>query len=368
MEEETRFEEIPAGAVLADIRDKYSFSFGNVEGSVNVPEEELDKWASELPAGTDIVLICRSGVISKDAAMRLRSKGISASSLCGGYVSWLADSLSSRDTLSEEVLRSLRKTYAYDIMSKTKQAIKEYDMLRPGDRIGICISGGKDSMLLALVFKELHLHGNIPFEPVYMVMDPGYSRETRQQIEENLRILDIPAVIFNTNIFTAVENEKSPCTLCAKLRRGALYDHAKQLGCNKIALGHHFDDVIETTLMGMLFGGQMQCMMPRLKAAHFEDMELIRPMYLVREADIIRFKNYHKLHFIQCACHFTDTCSSCDEHSGSKRKYIKELIAELKKETPQIEMNIYRSSCKVNLATLISYKDLDGKIRSVLDT
>lgn len=367
MNEEIAYNEIPEGAVLVDIRDKYSYSFGAVEGSVNIPEDELDEGIAKYPEGTDFVLICRSGVISADAARSLRDKGISAASLAGGYVSWLADSLASRDELAEKALRSLRSTYSYKIMSKAKQAIKEYDMLRPGDRVGVCISGGKDSMLLALIIKELHLHGNIPFEPVYMVMDPGYSRETRAQIEENLRILDIPAVIFNTNIFTAVENEKSPCTLCAKLRRGALYDHAQQLGCNKIALGHHFDDVIETTLMGMLFGGQMQCMMPRLKAAHFENMELIRPMYLVREADVIRFKNYHKLHFIQCACHFTDTCSSCDEHSGSKRKYVKELIAQLKKENPQIEMNIYRSACKVNLATLISYKDLDGTIHSVLD-
>ncbi|MBQ4362893.1 MAG: ATPase, partial [Oscillospiraceae bacterium] len=223
MKEEIRFDEIPEGAVLVDIRDSYSFSFGAVEGSVNIPEDSLEESIARYPAGTDFVLICRSGVLSADAARMLRAKGISAASLAGGYVAWLADSLSARDDLSEKALHSLRSTYSYNIMSKAKQAIKEYDMLRPGDKVGVCISGGKDSMLLALIFKELHLHGNIPFEPVYMVMDPGYSRETRAQIEENLRILDIPAVIFNTNIFTAVEKEKSPCTLCAKLRRGALY-------------------------------------------------------------------------------------------------------------------------------------------------
>ena len=259
-------------------------------------------------------------------------------------------------------MRSLRRDYSYIIMSKAKSGIREYGMLNPGDKVAVCISGGKDSMVLALVMKELQLHGNIPFEPVYMVMDPGYNDENRRQIEENLRLLDIQAQIFDTNIFTAVEHEKSPCTLCAKLRRGALYDHAQQLGCNKIALGHHFDDVIETTLMGMIYGGQMQTMMPRLKAAHFENMELIRPLFLVREADIIKFRDEHGLKFLQCACKLTrDPCEN-----SSKRKFIKGLIADLKQDNPQIEMNIYRSACNVNLSTLISYKDLDGQIRSVM--
>ena len=221
----------------------------------------------------------------------------------------------------------------------------------PNDKIAVCISGGKDSMLMAKLFQELKRHDKFPFEVVFLVMDPGYSPENRRVIEENARSMSIPVHIFESDIFDSVYNiEKNPCYICARMRRGYLYSHAKALGCNKIALGHHFDDVIETILMGMLYGGQVQTMMPKLHSTNFEGMELIRPLYLVREADIKHWRDYNDLHFIQCACKFTDTCTTCepDSRSVSKRLEIKNLIAELKKVNPQVEKNIFRSVENVN--------------------
>ena len=223
-------------------------------------------------------------------------------------------------------------------------------------------------MLMAMLFQELAWHNKFPFELVFLVMDPGYSPENREIIEKNAQALDIPVTVFESNIFDSVFNvEKSPCYLCARMRRGHLYSKAKELGCNKIALGHHYDDVIETILMGMLYGGQVQTMMPKLHSTNFEGMELIRPMYLIREADIIRWRNYNGLHFIQCACRFTDTCSLSGGNTGSKRAEIKQLIAQLKEVNPQVETNIFRSVEKVNLSTVIGYKDKEG-LHSFLDT
>lgn len=258
---------------------------------------------------------------------------------------------------------SLRKKFKKSIWCKFTKAINEYDLIQPNDRIAVCISGGKDSMIMAKLFQELKRHDKFPFELVFLVMNPGYNDKNLQQILYNAEILSVHIEIFNSDIFGSVFHiEKNPCYICARMRRGYLYSKAKELGCNKIALGHHFDDVIETILMGMLYGGQVQTMMPKLHSTNFEGMELIRPMYLVREADIKHWCSYNDLHFIQCACKFTETCSDIDDdgHSVSKRMEVKNLIAELKKINPQVEKNIFRSVENVNLSTIIAYKDGNG--------
>lgn len=265
---------------------------------------------------------------------------------------------------------SLRKKFKKSIWCKFTKAINEYELIQPNDRIAICISGGKDSMLMAKLFQELKRHDKFPFELVFLVMNPGYNVENLQRIKYNAEILSVPIEIFESDIFGSVVHiEKNPCYICARMRRGYLYSKAKELGCNKIALGHHFDDVIETILMGMLYGGQVQTMMPKLHSTNFEGMELIRPMYLVREDDIKHWCNYNNLHFIQCACKFTETCSDVDKdgHSVSKRMEVKHLIAELRKINPQVDKNIFRSVENVNLNTLIAYKDKNGT-HNFLDT
>ena len=261
-------------------------------------------------------------------------------------------------TPQETAERSLIKTYRKSIWNPFIAAVKRYELIEPGDRIAVCISGGKDSMVLAKLMQELQRHTEQPFELVFLVMDPGYSPENRQVIETNAKNLNIPITIFESDIFESVFHvEKSPCYLCARMRRGHLYSQAKALGCNKIALGHHYDDVIETILMGMLYGAQVQTMMPKLHSTNFEGMELIRPLYLVREDDIKAWRDYNDLKFIQCACKFTDTCTTCDnEETRSKRLEIKNLIHDLKKTNPFIEGNIFKSVENVNLDTVIAYK------------
>jgi tRNA(Ile)-lysidine synthase TilS/MesJ len=261
---------------------------------------------------------------------------------------------------AQEVEKSLRKRFHKEIFSKFAKAINEYELVKENDRIAVCISGGKDSMLMAKLFQELKRHNKFPFEVRYLVMDPGYNAVNRQTIEDNARMLEVPVTIFQSDIFESVVTvEKSPCYLCARMRRGHLYSKARELGCNKIALGHHYDDVIETILMGMLYGGQVQTMMPKLHSTNFPGMELIRPLYLVREADICRWRDYNHLHFIQCACRFTEGCSTlrADGTSDSKRMEVKNLIAQLKKTNPFVESNIFRSVENVNLSTVIAYKD-----------
>lgn len=262
-------------------------------------------------------------------------------------------------TKAEQIELSIRKKFHKQLFSKFAKAINEYQLVQENDRIAVCISGGKDSMLLAKLFQELKKHNKFPFELVYLVMDPGYKEENRRRIEENAKLMDIPITIFESDIFNAVYDiEKSPCYLCARMRRGYLYSRAKELGCNKIALGHHYDDVIETILMGMLYGGQVQTMMPKLHSTNFEGMELIRPMYLIREEDIIHWRDYNDLQFLQCACRFTETCSSCNEDgtSASKRMEVKHLIAKMKETNPFVEGNIFKSVENVNLSTIIAYK------------
>ena len=263
----------------------------------------------------------------------------------------------------EEVESSLRKKFHTPLFSKFAKAIREYELLKPGDKVAVCISGGKDSMLMAKLFQELKRHDKFPFELEFVVMDPGYREENRKKIEENARLLGVPVRIFESQIFDAVDViEKSPCYLCARMRRGYLYRAAKELGCNKIALGHHYDDVIETILMGLLYAGQFQTMMPKLHSTNFEGMELIRPMYLIREEDIIRWKDFHGLSFLQCACHFTETCWTVREDGTavSKRKETKQLIADLKKTNPYVESNLFQSVTNISLKTVIAYKDQNG--------
>ena len=259
-----------------------------------------------------------------------------------------------------EIELSIRKKFHKELFSRFAKGIREYDLIQEHDKIAVCISGGKDSMLMAKLFQELLRHHKFPFEVLFLVMDPGYNRENRLKIEENARLMKIPITIFESDIFNAVYDiEKSPCYLCARMRRGYLYSKAKELGCNKIALGHHYDDVIETILMGMLYGGQVQTMMPKLHSTNFEGMELIRPMYLIREADIKRWRDYNGLSFLQCACRFTEACALSGEGGGdvSKRLEVKKLIEELKKVNPSVESNIFRSVENVNLSTVIAYKE-----------
>lgn len=273
-------------------------------------------------------------------------------------------------TRAQDVEKSLRKRFHKEIFSKFVKAINEYQLVQENDRIAVCISGGKDSMLMAKLFQELKRHNKFPFQVEYLAMDPGYHPANRQAIENNARLLKIPLTIFESDIFDAVyEIEKSPCYLCARMRRGYLYSKAKELGCNKIALGHHFDDVIETILMGMLYGGQVQTMMPKLHSTNFAGMELIRPLYLVREEDIKRWRDYNGLHFLQCACRFTDTCTTAnpDGSVASKRLEVKNLIAQLKQVNPFVESNIFRSVENVNLSTVIAYKE-HGVRHHFLDT
>ena len=268
-----------------------------------------------------------------------------------------------------EIEHSLTTRFHVPLFSKFAKAIVEYEMLQEGDRVAVCISGGKDSMLMAKLFQLLKRHDKFPFELVFLCMDPGYNAANRKQIEENAKLLGIPLTIFESPIFDAVDHiEKNPCYLCARMRRGYMYKKAQDLGCNKIALGHHFDDAIETVLMGMLYSGQFQAMMPKLKSTNFPGMELIRPMYLIHEEDILRFRDAHALTFLRCACHFTEQVAEEDENeeSSSKRLEVKRLIAELKKTNPQVDNNLLRSTENVVLNKVLRYK-LHGEPHSFLE-
>lgn len=262
-----------------------------------------------------------------------------------------------------EVERSIYKKYRKQIWKRFIAGINEYELIKPGDRVAVCISGGKDSMLLAKCMQHLQKHSDFPFEVKYLVMDPGYSKENREKIISNAKMLDIPIEIFDTDIFSCVTDvEKSPCYLCARMRRGHLYKNAQKLGCNKIALGHHFDDVIETILLSILYGAEFKTMMPKLHSTNFEGMELIRPLYMVKEADIKAWVNYNSLEFLQCACKFTADTQLQNEHELlSKRKEMKELISRFRKISPYIDMNIFMSAHNVNLETVIGYHTNEKK-------
>ncbi len=361
----------PAGSyIIYDIRDESDRERGSMPGAAVISVNDL---LTQPPCGREkpIVICCSQGVVSLDIARELRSRGYDAYSLEGGYPAWLADMLSRRDQdeVRERAEHSIRKKFREPLMHQFVKALKEYKLVNEGDRVAVCISGGKDSMLMAKLFQELKRYSPVNFEVKYLVMDPGYNARNRKIIEENARILGIPITIFESDIFASVFNvEKNPCYLCARMRRGHLYSFAKELGCNKIALGHHFDDVIETILMGMLHGAQIQTMMPKLHSTNFPGMELIRPLYFIREDDIKAWRDYNGLQFLQCACHFTETCTSCrvDGQSHSARLETKKLIRELKKTNPAVEKCIFRSVENVNLDTVLAYKK-GGVRHSFLD-
>ncbi len=348
----------PQDYLLIDMRNSTDREYGTIPGAVACSVEQL---LQEPPqTAQKLVIFCAHGVLSVEVAEQLCQKGYSAYSLQGGYLAWLRLTMQQQEQEDYcfKVEQSLRKKFKKDILSRFVKALKEYKLVNAGDKVAVCISGGKDSMLMAKLFQELKRHSSVPFEVEYLVMDPGYNPQNRAIIEENARRLQIPIKIFETNIFESVYRvEKSPCYLCARMRRGHLYHHAQQLGCNKIALGHHYDDVIETILMGMLHGAQIQTMMPKLHSTNFKGMELIRPLYLVREESIKAWRDYNNLHFIQCACKFTDTCTTCNNgENHSKRQETKELIRALKQSNPNVEKCIFKSVENVNINTVIAYK------------
>ena len=359
---------------LVDIRDERARSYGVIPGSVALSAEELPE-SQEIDKNKTVVIYCQKGEMSVPVAEALQEAGVDAKSLNGGYLAWLMESMKQKEEAQKEeetpeyveIEQSIRKKFRKTIWCRFTRAVREYELVKEGDKIAVCISGGKDSMLMAKLFQELKRHNKFNFEVVFLVMDPGYSPANRQIIEANAKRMNIPITIFESDIFDAVFNiEKSPCYLCARMRRGHLYSKAKELGCNKIALGHHYDDVIETILMGMLYGAQMQTMMPKLHSTNFEGMELIRPLYLIREDDIKKWRDSNDLHFIQCACKFTDTCSTCGSENTSKRVEVKNLIRQLKETNPFVESNIFKSVENVNLSTVIAYKK-DGVKHHFLD-
>ena len=350
----------PSACQIIDMRDETAFALGHIDGAVLIPQKELETSHGELPRDKMLVIYCRSGILSADVAEQLRDEGYQAVNLVGGYVQWLQDKIR-RETKNEkaaEVEQGLRKKFHRVIFSRFAKAIKTYDLIQPNDRIAVCISGGKDSMLMAKLFQELQRHGKFPFELVFLVMDPGYSAENRQIIESNAKLLQIPITVFETNIFDSVYNvQNNPCYLCARMRRGFLYSKAQELGCNKIALGHHLSDVLETTLLGLFYGAQLQAMPPKLRSRNFPGMELIRPLYCVHEDAIIAWKNYNGLRFLQCACRFTEERDGAANGVGeSKRQEMKLLLRELKKTNPNIEKSMFRAIHGVQLDTFPGFK------------
>lgn len=370
LQEDTREKQI------IDIRDAADFEKETYPGAVNIYWEELTAHMDEIRKDCPVYLLCYTGQKSEEIAEELTEQGYEIYSIKNGYRAWLKMKLSkmmadhnAAEQRTKDIERSIIKKFRKPIWRRFTKAIREYELVQDGDKIAVCISGGKDSMLMAKLFQELSRHGKKNFEVIFLVMNPGYNEINYQTIKDNAQILNVPITVFESDIFNIVASEEqSPCYLCARMRRGYLYSKAKELGCNKIALGHHYDDVIETILMGMLYGAQVQTMMPKLHSTNFEGMELIRPLYLIREADIIHWANYNDLHFIQCACRFTEHCAFCGgTEKGSKRAEIKELIHELAQKDPVIEYNIFRSVENVNLNTVIGYKQ-DGVRHNFLDT
>ena len=261
-------------------------------------------------------------------------------------------------TKQQLIERSINKKFRKELWTPFVAAIKRYELIQAGDRIAVCISGGKDSMLMAKLMQELQRHSDVPFELVFLVMDPGYNEINRRKIESNAALLGVPITVFETDVFAIANSaEENPCYLCARMRRGHLYSKAQALGCNKIALGHHRNAVVETVVMSMFYGSQLQSMLPKLHSANFEGMELIRPMYCIREEDILAWKRYNELEFIQCACRFTENCTMCDNGGGgSKRQEIKTLLRRLSRDNPDLETSIFNSVHAVCLDTMTGYK------------
>lgn len=371
---------LPDEYMLIDTREESDYEHGFIPGCVLFSPEKVREYAaaalSPLPKDRPVILYCRYGTISRGLARELREHGYEAYTLTGGYGAWALHAIQKEaavDDTRRKIELSLQKgRFHRDLLNPFARAIIKYHMIQDGDRIAVCISGGKDSMLMAKLFQEFQRHGQYHFDLVFLCMDPGYNEANRHIIESNARLLGIDLSFFETTIFDAVYHMKSsPCYVCARMRRGYLYRRAKELGCSKIALGHHFDDVIETCLMGMLYSGQFNAMMPKLRSTNFEGMELIRPLYFIREDTIKAWRDANHLHFIQCACHFTDTCTTCavlpDQHqTGHKRAATKRIIAELKKENPDIETNILHATENVTVDQVLGYK-WHGVHRSFLD-
>jgi len=345
-----------------DIRDEAEYELGHIDNALWMSISDLLREDRALDKSKAYLLYCKYGTISRELGERLLNEGYRVANLSGGYGQYILMKIksASEDERREEIEKSLRKKFKKSVFTPFAKAINDFALIQEGDNICVCISGGKDSMIMAKLFQELKRHNKFPFSVQFLCMDPGYNEYNRKIIEENAKLLGIPLQFFESDIFESVfEIESSPCYVCARMRRGHLYSKAKELGCNKIALGHHFDDVIETVLMGMLYSGQFQAMMPKLHSTNFPGMELIRPLYYVREDDIKHWRDYNKLNFIQCACKFTETCSTChtDGTTSSKRLETKKLIAELKKTNPFIEKNIFRSTENVSKQTILGLKD-----------
>lgn len=367
---------------VIDIRDKADFEKETYPGAVNIYWEELEEHMDEIRRDCPVYLVCYTGQKSEEIAEELTEQGYEIYSVKNGYRAWLKLKLgklmanhSEAEQRTKDIERSIIKKFRKPIWRRFTKAIREYELVQDGDKIAVCISGGKDSMLMAKLFQEFQRHGQFSFELVFLCMDPGYNEANRHIIESNAELLGIPLTFFETSIFdTVYQIKSSPCYLCARMRRGHLYKKAKELGCNKIALGHHYDDVIETAFMGMLYSGQWEAMLPRLKSTNFDGMELIRPLYFIREDDIKAWRDENHLHFIQCACHFTDTCTTCAvtpessdaSRTGHKRMETKRIIAELKKTNPMIESNIFHATENVSIDKLLGYKK-DGKHHSFLE-
>ena len=358
-----------AEKTIVDIRPQDQYMRGTFPGAVSLPASRLEEQYEEETARLDkmhpVYVMCHTGEKSQEWVRRLTGDGFDAVNVEGGYRAWLRLSLSrfvggeseaDREEKRARIEQSIIKKFRKPIWRAFTRALNTYDLIQEGDKIAVCISGGKDSMLMAKLFQELKKHGKFQFETVFLVMNPGYNADNWKIIQDNAKLLGIPLTVFESDIFDTVATiEQNPCYLCARMRRGHLYAQAKALGCNKIALGHHFDDVIETILMGMLYSGKIETMMPKLHSQNFEGMGLIRPMYLIKEDAVKAWRDYNGLQFIQCACRFTENCVSCGGGRGSKRDEMKELIAHFRKESDVIEKNIFKSVHNINLKTVIGY-------------
>lgn len=358
-----------AEKTIVDIRPQDQYMRGTFPGAVSLPASRLEEQYEEETARLDkmhpVYVMCHTGEKSQEWVRRLTGDGFDAVNVEGGYRAWLRLSLSrfvggeseaDREEKRARIEQSIIKKFRKPIWRAFTRALNTYDLIQEGDKIAVCISGGKDSMLMAKLFQELKKHGKFQFETVFLVMNPGYNADNWKIIQDNAKLLGIPLTVFESDIFDTVATiEQNPCYLCARMRRGHLYAQAKALGCNKIALGHHFDDVIETILMGMLYSGKIETMMPKLHSQNFEGMELIRPIYLIKEDAVKAWRDYNGLQFIQCACRFTENCVSCGGGRGSKRDEMKELIAHFRKESDVIEKNIFKSVHNINLKTVIGY-------------
>ena len=359
--------------LVVDIRPEDQYQRGTFPGAVNLPMAEFEDRKTELELYKDkeIYLMCHTGERSLEYVKDLIADGYDAGNVTGGYRSYLKLTLTrfvqkdSEEQLAErtrEIERSIIKKFRKSVWRPFTKALNEYQLVQEGDKIAVCISGGKDSMLMAKLFQELKRHGKVNFEVVFLVMNPGYNEDNWNIILNNAKLLGIPLTVFESDIFDTVATiDKNPCYLCARMRRGYLYSKAKELGCNKIALGHHFDDVIETILMGMLYSAKIETMMPKLHSQNFEGMELIRPMYMIKEEGIKAWRDYNKLQFIQCACRFTENCSTCGGGRKSKRDEMKELVEQFRNISSVIDTNIFNSIHNINLNTVIGYHKDDMK-------